>query len=322
MLSRIYLSRSEKQTIGMAAEITREINKKGVICLYGEIGTGKTVFAKGCAKAFGAKKSKIKSPTFAFIRELRNGWRAFYHCDFYRMNNDDEILHHSLGEILRKAEAPRATALVVIEWAQNLTSALPEDRIDIFFKYKGKTLRELKIIEQSDTNWIYELYKKYYTPAHVIKHMEVVAELAEKIALKLIESGKKINLRRVRELALLHDLLKHKSFNNKKINDVELTSAALKSIGETSLAKSILTQQFDAIISKKIALAALEEKIVYYADKRVKHTKITSLEERLRDGRVRYHPTGKIPKIVPKIERKIFALEKFITNLANGSKHL
>ncbi|MBI5152492.1 tRNA (adenosine(37)-N6)-threonylcarbamoyltransferase complex ATPase subunit type 1 TsaE [Candidatus Peregrinibacteria bacterium] len=305
MLSRIYLSESEKQTISLARHLVEKINRRGVICLYGGLGTGKTVFAKGCSLGIGAQEKYIKSPTFAFIRELKNKGRAFFHCDFYRIANDDEILHHSLNEILRR---PRA--LVVIEWAQNLTSALPPDRIDIFFEYTGRTSRRITILEQTDTTWIYKLYKKYHTPQHVIKHMEVVADLAHEIALRLIKKGKKINLRRVIELALLHDLLKHKSFQNREINDVELTSAALGALGRKDLSHPILTQQFEAIISPKIAPTALEEKIVYYADKRVKHSRIVALSERLRDGRKRYWQAKPAPKIVDKIEKKIFELEE------------
>lgn len=289
----------------VAIELVREINGHGVICLYGGLGTGKTVFAKGCALAIGANEHNIKSPTFSFIREYRRGKSRFYHCDFYRISDDDEILHHSLNEIFE-----RHNNLIVIEWADNLASSLPNSRIDIFFEYTGRNSRRLMILEQTDTAWIYKLYKKYRTPNHVIKHMEIVADLAQEIALRLIKSGKKLDLRRITEISLLHDLLKHKTFKNKKINDVELTAAALKSIARKDLARPILTQQFDAIISKKYPLKTLEEKIVYYADKRVKHNRIVALSERLRDGRIRYWGNKKIPAIVSKIEKKIFTLEK------------
>lgn len=305
MLSRIYLSESEKQTITIARNLVKEMGYCGVICLYGGLGTGKTVFAKGCAIGIGAQEKHIKSPTFAFIRELKHAGRVFFHCDFYRIANDDEILHHSMNEIFAK---PRS--LVVIEWAQNLISALPESRIDVHFEYTGKNSRRITIIEQTNTAWIYKLYKKYHTPAHVIKHMEVVADLAQQLALNLIKKGKKIDLRRVAEISLLHDLLKHKSFKNKKINDVKLTSVALKLLGRKDLVKSVLTQQFEAIINPRIAPKTLEEKIVYYADKRVKHSEIVPLRERFRDGRIRYWQNKPAPLIVSKIEKKIFALEK------------
>lgn len=331
MLSRPeVLSKSEKQTIKLAGDLTKKLSYKGVICLYGKIGTGKTVFAKGCARALGI--SRAKSPTFAFIREYKNKRKELYHCDFYRINNDDEILHHSLSELLKKKNS-----LIVIEWAENISCALPEERIDIFFEYKAKNSRLLKINFAHDKNWIYGLYKKYFTPAHVIKHMEKVAEFAGKIASKFIQKGIFVDLKHIEELALLHDLLKPISFRDwdknqfgqkmriapkalklwtslrKKYgtgNDVKAVSKILKSLGKPDLAKSILTQQFDAVISKKHLLKTLEEKIVYYADKRVKHSKIVSLKERLIDGRKRYFPSGKIPKSTYRIEKKIYELEK------------
>ncbi|KKQ70909.1 MAG: ATP/GTP hydrolase [Candidatus Peregrinibacteria bacterium GW2011_GWA2_38_36] len=337
MLSSLYTSKNEINTTKFAQNMVKSMNFKGVICLYGEIGAGKTVFAKGCAEALGVNKSKIKSPTFSFIREYKEKGLEMYHCDFYRINNDDEILHHTLDEIMKKKNA-----LVIIEWAQNLSQVLPKNRIDIFFEYKAKNSRKLTIKFPQNTDWILDLYKKYFTPAHVIKHMRTVADFAVKMGEKYIKKGIYVDLKKVEEIALLHDLLKPISFfnwNNSQFgqkmapsknaiklwtrlrkkygygNDVQATVDVLKNFDRrnsnmASLANSVLTQQFDAIISQKYPLKTLEETFVYYADKRVKHTKVVSLKERFEDGRKRYFQNKKIPKYTSIIERKIYKMEK------------
>lgn len=177
-------------------------------------------------------------------------------------------------------------------------------------------------------NKIKTLYKKYQTPPHVRAHMAVVAKvavfLAKKMKTKKIKKeGVAIDIEFVKNLALLHDFLKMLVFKEKKSNDPQIwkmlrkkypnmhdTEAAakiLEKMKEKLLAKSIKTQQFDAIISRKHPLETNEEKVVYYADKRVAHAKVVSLDERFSEGEKRY---GK--KVPTRIRQKILELEKTI----------
>ncbi len=186
---------------------------------------------------------------------------------------------------------------------------------------------------------IRKLYRKCHTPAHVQLHMEAVSTVAVFIAKKIRENGHHIDVTFVRDLALLHDLMKAIAFKNydpvsflraptaddlrywkamKKRyrgHDVEATSRTLQALKERKLSAAVLSQQFDAITSKKYPLRSLEEKIVYYADKRVAHTEVTSLRARLEEGYKRYN--GKRPKSkkIQSVELAIHMLEEEIFSL-------
>lgn len=165
--------------------------------------------------------------------------------------------------------------------------------------------------------------------------MRIVKKIALIIARKFQKKGIKLDIKLIESGALLHDLLKVISFRSFKpetwkpkpkkedmffwgkmrekyrgIHDIDVTVKILKQFHENKLAMLIAKQRFDAIISKKFPLKTWEEKIVYYADKRVLHDKIVPLSQRLKDGRKRYFTGEKIPKMVYGIERKIQELEK------------
>lgn len=187
---------------------------------------------------------------------------------------------------------------------------------------------------------IYQLYKECHTPLHVQKHMKKVAEIATHIAKKIHENGHKVNIKKVRDLALIHDLMKAIVFKNnathtfmenpkkqdvqiwekwkKKYNknDIEATSKILRAKKEAYLAEAVMSQQFDAITSKKHPLKTLEEKIVYYADKRVAHTEFVSLKNRLEEGYKRYNGNKKKSQKTKNVELAIHMLEEELLSMA------
>ena len=82
-----YTSRSEDDTLEIAENIESEKFPGMVICLNGELGSGKTVFVKGFAKALEVKET-ITSPTFSLIKEYSDGEMPLYHMDLYRLENN------------------------------------------------------------------------------------------------------------------------------------------------------------------------------------------------------------------------------------------
>lgn len=158
------------------------------------------------------------------------------------------------------------------------------------------------------------------TPLHVQEHMRQVAKVATIIAKKIKRNGHDVNIKFTEQLALVHDLMKAISFKetNKKslpkkyqnIHDVVATATILKKQHEENLARAVLSQQFDAVISLAHPIKSIEEMIVYYADKRVAHTKIVSLAERFEEGSKRYGKRNK------KIEKEILELEQELSCMA------
>lgn len=163
---------------------------------------------------------------------------------------------------------------------------------------------------------IRQLYRIYKTPPHVQAHMKQVANVAVYIAKKIKKNEYKVDINFVRHLALVHDLMKAVTFDislQKKypnVHDVIITSRILKKYKERRLATAVLSQQFDAITSSLHPLNSLEEKIVYYADKRVAHTEIVSLKYRFEEGSTRYGKRNRT------IEKKIGILEKKLSSIA------
>ena len=84
-----FTSRSVEDTLTIAQNIESEKFPNMVICLIGELGSGKTVFTKGFAASLGIKDT-ITSPTFTIIKEYDSGELPLYHMDVYRLEESDE----------------------------------------------------------------------------------------------------------------------------------------------------------------------------------------------------------------------------------------
>ena len=144
---KLYKSHSVGETQKLAQKILTNLKVRNLICLYGELGSGKTTFVKGLAKALGIK-DRVISPTFVIIRDYKikdlslitNHLSLLIHIDCYRVESEKDIKSFDLKEYW---SCP--TNLVVIEWAEKIKQSLPKDRIDIKFKYIGKDKREIFI---------------------------------------------------------------------------------------------------------------------------------------------------------------------------------
>ena len=127
-------SRDMKDTLLLAQNIESEKFPNMVICLNGELGTGKTVFVKGFAGALGIKEP-ITSPTFNIVKEYPNGELPLYHMDVYRLeDNKDNV---GLTDYFNKG------GITIIEWADMIEDELPSERLDIEFKLIDENTRIL-----------------------------------------------------------------------------------------------------------------------------------------------------------------------------------
>lgn len=129
------ITKSEQETQQLAEKITKKIKNGGLVCLFGELGTGKTVFTKGIAHFLGIDKFSIKSPTYTYIRRIKN----LYHIDLYRLDQIDDLLLHEINELLENKKN-----IIIIEWADRISEHLPKDRIDVRFEYVNETTRKIE----------------------------------------------------------------------------------------------------------------------------------------------------------------------------------
>jgi tRNA threonylcarbamoyladenosine biosynthesis protein TsaE len=120
-----FTSRCELDTLELEENIESEKFPGMLICLDGELGSGKTVFVKGFAKALGIEET-ITSPTFNLVKEYDEGELPLCHMDVYRLDSDDETI--GLSDYLN------SDAVCIIEWSEIIADQLPEERLDIKFK--------------------------------------------------------------------------------------------------------------------------------------------------------------------------------------------
>lgn len=124
---------NEFETIELAQNIESEKFPNMIICLDGELGSGKTVFTKGIANALGIDDT-ITSPTFNIIKEY-DGELTLYHMDVYRLNGNTDGI--GIEEYFSKG------GIVVIEWSDTIKDILPANRLNIKFKVIGENKRVL-----------------------------------------------------------------------------------------------------------------------------------------------------------------------------------
>lgn len=129
-----YTSRSENDTMELAENIESEKFPGMVICLDGELGSGKTVFVKGFAKSLGITEN-ITSPTFNIVKEYENGELPLNHMDVYRLEESDETIGFN--------DYFKSNDITIIEWSEMIKDQLPEERLDIKFKVIDENTRVL-----------------------------------------------------------------------------------------------------------------------------------------------------------------------------------
>ncbi len=127
-----YVVYSESDTEELAENIESEHFPGMVICLNGELGSGKTVFTKAFASALGIKE-QVTSPTFNIIKEYQDGELPLYHMDVYRL--DGKIDELGFDEYFN------GEGVTIIEWADMIEEYLPEERLDITIKVTGEDTR-------------------------------------------------------------------------------------------------------------------------------------------------------------------------------------
>lgn len=117
-------SHSREETIKFAAGMAAKAEPGEVFTLTGDLGVGKTVFAKGFAKGLGVTEP-VTSPTFTIVQEYLSGRLPFYHFDVYRIGDPDEMEETGFYDYLDRG------GVVLIEWAELIEDILPSPRTAI-----------------------------------------------------------------------------------------------------------------------------------------------------------------------------------------------
>lgn len=138
MPTRTIITTSPEETEAIAGELAHN-RLPELICLYGDLGAGKTTFVRGLVKALKVK-ARVQSPTFTYVR-IYKGRPTIYHFDLYRTPINDPLIGEQLTEII-----DRKDGLIVCEWPERLEQYLPKkNRIDIFFTHGSEDNRTISI---------------------------------------------------------------------------------------------------------------------------------------------------------------------------------
>ena len=115
---------SVEQTTAIGLELGKLLNSGDIVCLTGDLGTGKTHITKGIAKGLGITEY-ITSPTFTIVNEYDSGRLKFYHFDVYRVSDPDEIYAIGFDDYIF------SDGVSVIEWANYIEDILPNEYLHI-----------------------------------------------------------------------------------------------------------------------------------------------------------------------------------------------
>lgn len=129
------ISRCEKDTFALAADVAKTLRAGDVILLHGELGAGKTTFTKGLAKALGIEET-VTSPTFNYVKEYQGGRLPLFHFDMYRVSDADEVYELGFEEYFYRG------GVVVVEW--NKFDGI-ERPIEVSIRSLGGDVREIEI---------------------------------------------------------------------------------------------------------------------------------------------------------------------------------
>jgi tRNA threonylcarbamoyladenosine biosynthesis protein TsaE len=119
----------------IARELARLVRAGDLIALIGPLGAGKTCFAQGLAQGLGIRQV-VASPSFVLARHYPDS-PGLLHVDAYRLSSAEEFWQLGLQEQMQ-------AAVTVIEWADNVAEALPEDRLELSIEYDGGNVRSIR----------------------------------------------------------------------------------------------------------------------------------------------------------------------------------
>lgn len=123
----------------LAVELAPHIQVGDVITLQGDLGVGKTTFARALIQQLVCQPCEVLSPTFTLVQPYETKDFTIWHFDVYRLRVASEAIEIGLQEALD-------TGVSIIEWPDRIIDYLPHERLDIHFTFVQEDVRNLRII--------------------------------------------------------------------------------------------------------------------------------------------------------------------------------
>jgi tRNA threonylcarbamoyladenosine biosynthesis protein TsaE len=137
------ITNSSKETENFGESFAKTLQPGDCICLFGELGAGKTTLVQGIAKGLGIGE-RVISPTFALVREHTPDYtittiQKMYHIDLYRFENPEDVRRAGIYDLMQETNV-----IVLIEWAERIEALLPKRRVEIRIASQDDT-REIMV---------------------------------------------------------------------------------------------------------------------------------------------------------------------------------
>ncbi|MFO7810901.1 MAG: tRNA (adenosine(37)-N6)-threonylcarbamoyltransferase complex ATPase subunit type 1 TsaE [Candidatus Delongbacteria bacterium] len=130
---------SEEDTENFARDFARSVKEGDIICFFGDVGAGKTVFTRGLCRGLGFK-GYVNSPSYIIMNMYENDGMNIYHFDLYRIGSSPELTEIGFYDFIYSKNS-----VSIVEWADMIKDCLPEKRIDVFISVTGENTRKFEI---------------------------------------------------------------------------------------------------------------------------------------------------------------------------------
>lgn len=134
------ISSSEQDTAQAAANLAATSKAPCLICLHGDLGAGKSTFARAFIRSLTSPDTEVPSPTFTLVQTYDTHKGPLYHFDLYRLEDPEEVYELNWDDAL-------ADAIILVEWPQRLGSLLPAQRTDVTLSPVDPATRKICIDE-------------------------------------------------------------------------------------------------------------------------------------------------------------------------------
>lgn len=142
----IVTSRCPEDTLEAGARLAAREPACRAFYLEGDLGAGKTVFAKGLARHYGVDPNQVASPTFALVARYGQGRRPVYHLDLYRIEHPAELLELGIEEMEEE------DAVVIVEWPERLGNYRRTDAIRVRLRREAAGTRNIEMLAEAQAS--------------------------------------------------------------------------------------------------------------------------------------------------------------------------
>ena len=145
---REFFSECELDTEMIGKLLAKECVEGDFLALYGDMGSGKTVFMRGFVGAL-VPSARVSSPTYAILNVYEGENINVNHFDMYRITSEDDLYSTGYEDVIKKG-------ITVCEWSENIEEFLPDTYLKLVFEKLGENKRKLtleRITSVNDGSW-------------------------------------------------------------------------------------------------------------------------------------------------------------------------